>query len=274
MVFRLPALFLTDVDGTLVTPKKLLTERAIQAVQALRKKGIAFSFVSSRPPMGMKQIALSLDIQCPYAAFNGGAVILPDFKIWKTRPLSPDVVKKAVETIFQNGLDDTWIYTENNWYIHKPELPRVQVEQSTVRFAPLAIENHEAHFTNVLKIVGIGEDYKKVARCETELQKSLSGLASAARSQPYYVDVTNPQANKGTVLEDLCAYLKISPSQAITIGDMPSDILMFKKGGFSIAMGNASEEVKRSANIVTASNSEEGFAKAVEYVLSKIQSAA
>lgn len=271
MTFRQPALFLADVDGTLVTPNKLLTQRAIQAVQALHKNGIAFSFVSGRPPQGMKQLAKSLDLHIPYAAFNGGAIIKPDFEILKTRSLSPDVVKKTVDLIFQNGLDDAWIYTENNWYIHRPELPRVRVEQSTVQFSPTVTQIHDNIFTNVLKVVGLSEDYPRVARCETELQHSLSGLASAARSQPYYVDVTNPQANKGTVLEDLCAYLKISPSQAITIGDMPSDVLMFKKSGFSIAMGNASEEVKRTADIVTESNIEEGFAKAVEHVLSKIK---
>jgi len=274
MILQQPALLLADVDGTLVTPEKLLTERAIQAIHALHKSGIAFSFVSGRPPLGMKQLALSIRVQFPYAAFNGGALIMPNLEIWKTRPLSPDVVKKAVDLILQNGLDDAWIYTENNWYIHRPELPRVRVEQSTVQFAPIVIQSHENRSTNVLKVVGLSEDYSHVARCETDLQHSLSGIASAARSQPYYVDVTNPQANKGTVLEDLCTYLKISPSQAITIGDMPSDVLMFKKSGLSIAMGNASDEVKSSADMVTQSNAEEGFAKAVEHVLSKIKWAA
>ncbi len=273
MTLQQPALLLADVDGTLVTPEKLLTERTIQAIQALHKNGIAFSFVSGRPPLGMKHLAVFIRIQFPYAAFNGGAIIRPDFEILKTRPLSPDVVKKAVDLILQNGLDDAWIYTENNWYIHRPELPRVRTEQSTVQFAPLVTQSHENSFTNVLKVVGLSEDYSQVARCETDLQHSLSGLASATRSQPYYVDVTSPQANKGTVLEDLCVYLKIAPSQTITIGDMPSDVLMFKKSGFSIAMGNASEEVKHTADMVTESNTEEGFAKAVEHVLSKIKRA-
>jgi hydroxymethylpyrimidine pyrophosphatase-like HAD family hydrolase len=49
-----------------------------------------------------------------------------------------------------------------------------------------------------------------------------------------------------------------------TLGDQPNDVLMFRRSGLSIAMGNASEEVKQQATYVTASNEEEGFAKAVE----------
>ena len=58
------------------------------------------------------------------------------------------------------------------------------------------------------------------------------------------------------------------PEEAIaTIGDQPNDVLMFKRSGFSIAMGNASEDVKRQASAVTDSNEDEGFAKAVERYL-------
>jgi hydroxymethylpyrimidine pyrophosphatase-like HAD family hydrolase len=75
--------------------------------------------------------------------------------------------------------------------------------------------------------------------------------------------VTNPQANKGTVVATLSKLLNIPPAQIATMGDMPNDVLMFRKSGFSIAMGNASDEVKAQASAVTDSNDDEGFAKAV-----------
>ena len=77
------------------------------------------------------------------------------------------------------------------------------------------------------------------------------------------LDVTHPQANKGTVVETLSRLLNIPPAQIATMGDMPNDVLMFRKSGFSIAMGNASDEVKAQASAVTDSNENEGFAKAV-----------
>jgi transaldolase len=76
--------------------------------------------------------------------------------------------------------------------------------------------------------------------------------------------VTHPAANKGVVIERLSRYLKIPMAQIAVLGDQPNDVLMFRKSGFSIAMGNASDEVKRQANAVTTSFAEEGFANAIE----------
>ena len=62
----------------------------------------------------------------------------------------------------------------------------------------------------------------------------------------------------------LSQVLSIPTEQVASIGDMPNDVLMFKKSGISMAMGNASPEVQRQAQFVTTSNEEEGFAKAME----------
>ena len=94
-----------------------------------------------------------------------------------------------------------------------------------------------------------------------------SDRATAARSQPYYLDVTNPKANKGEVVGMFSKLCNIPPALIATIGDMPNDVLMFTKSGVSIAMGNASPEVQKSATFVTASNEDDGFAKAMERLL-------
>jgi hydroxymethylpyrimidine pyrophosphatase-like HAD family hydrolase len=116
---------------------------------------------------------------------------------------------------------------------------------------------------DTVKIVGVSDDLDRVAACEKMAQEKLGQRASAARSQPYYLDVTHPQANKGAVVLTLSKLLNIPTEQIATIGDMPNDVLMFRKSGFSIAMGNASDEVKSQATAVTDSNQNEGFAKAV-----------
>lgn len=92
---------------------------------------------------------------------------------------------------------------------------------------------------------------------------------SAARSQPYYLDVTHPQTNKGEVVLTMSKLLNIPTGEIATIGDMPNDVLMFERSGMSIAMGNASREVQASATNVSSTNEEEGFANAIErFVLS------
>ena len=87
---------------------------------------------------------------------------------------------------------------------------------------------------------------------------------TASRSQPYYLDVTHPQANKGGVVKFLSAAYDIPGEQIATIGDMPNDVLMFALSGLSIAMGNADMGVQRAARRVTTTNADEGFANAVE----------
>jgi hydroxymethylpyrimidine pyrophosphatase-like HAD family hydrolase len=91
------------------------------------------------------------------------------------------------------------------------------------------------------------------------VQEQFGIHVSASRSQPH-----NPRANKGAVLERLSQYYKIPQQQIATIGDGANDVLMFKPSGLSIAMGDASGDVKREATHVTTSDEDDGFAKAVE----------
>jgi hydroxymethylpyrimidine pyrophosphatase-like HAD family hydrolase len=103
-----------------------------------------------------------------------------------------------------------------------------------------------------------------VQRCEADAQSAFGQHATANRSQPYYLDVTNKNANKGAVVEYLSTHLGVPATEIASIGDQPNDVLMFKRSGFSIAMGNASDEVKGQAAAVTDSYNDEGFAKAME----------
>jgi hydroxymethylpyrimidine pyrophosphatase-like HAD family hydrolase len=110
----------------------------------------------------------------------------------------------------------------------------------------------------------VSDDLDAVAAAADAAREEFGDHVSAARSQPYYLDVTHPEANKGDVVAFLSRKYSIDESQIATIGDMPNDVLMFARSGLSIAMGNASEEVQRAARRVTTANSEEGFANAVE----------
>jgi hydroxymethylpyrimidine pyrophosphatase-like HAD family hydrolase len=128
------------------------------------------------------------------------------------------------------------------------------------------------HLEQVAKIVGVSDDLDKVQRCEVQAQAEFGQRATANRSQPYYLDVTNKNANKGAVVEYLAQHVGVPAEEIATIGDQPNDVLMFKRSGFSIAMGNASDEVKAQAAAVTASYNDEGFAKAMEtFILGSVR---
>jgi Cof subfamily protein (haloacid dehalogenase superfamily) len=257
------SLVLADVDGTLVTEDKVLTPRAGAAVKALQAAGIAFAITSGRPPRGMAMLIDPLGLRTPVAAFNGGVFVTPEMSVIAERVLPADVAKRAVETISRNRMD-VWIYSGRDWLVRDPQAPHVDREQWTVKFAPTVVEDFAAALASAVKIVGVSDDHDLVARCEQEVQNALGTAASAARSQPYYLDVTHPDANKGAVVAMLSRLLSIPSREIATIGDMPNDVLMFQRSGLSIAMGNASPQVQAQADLVTAANSEEGFARAVE----------
>jgi Cof subfamily protein (haloacid dehalogenase superfamily) len=256
-------LLLADVDGTLVTQDKVLTEVAKAAVRELYAAGIALAITSGRPPRGMSMLIEPLALKGAIAGFNGGVFVNPDLSVIESHTLDPATAKEALTLILGQGLD-AWIYTAEEWLIRNQDAPHVARETWTVKFdAKIVASFTDAHLAHAVKIVGISDDLALVAACEKAAQNTLGRKASAARSQPYYLDVTHPQANKGTVVETLSKLMNIPPEQIATIGDMPNDVLMFRKSGFSIAMGNSSDEVKARASAVTDSNEDEGFATAV-----------
>jgi Cof subfamily protein (haloacid dehalogenase superfamily) len=258
------SLVLSDVDGTLVTEEKVLTERAIRAVKELQDAGVRFAITSGRPPLGMAMLLETLKLETPVAGFNGGLFVKPDFSIMAQKTVPDGVARQALDLIREHGLD-AWVYRGNDWLITRLHAPHVAREAWTVKFQPRVVKDFDDEMMrDVAKIVGVSDDHERVKRCEADAQSAFGERATANRSQPYYLDITNKDANKGAVVDYLSKHMDVPVSEIATIGDQPNDVLMFKRSGFSIAMGNASDEVKQQARAVTDSYNDEGFAKAME----------
>jgi Cof subfamily protein (haloacid dehalogenase superfamily) len=246
----------------------------------MRRAGIQFAVTSGRPPRGMEMLIAPLELTTPIAAFNGGMFVKPDLTVIEQRVLQADLIEPALETM-RKYLLDTWIYRGTEWFVHDRHGPHVDREEWTVKFPPTVVSNFTGLTNDVAKLVGVSDDLEAVCECETAVREQFAAkvhtrqtnpqretLVSAARSQPYYLDVTHPDANKGYVVTRLSEMLDIPIAEIATIGDMPNDIAMFKNSGISVAMGQASEDVKSAATYTTSSSEEEGFAQAVEhYVL-------
>jgi Cof subfamily protein (haloacid dehalogenase superfamily) len=258
------SLLLADVDGTLVTQQKILTEETRAAVAALRQAGIRFAITSGRPPRGMAMLIDPLGIDTPLAGFNGGVFVNPDLSVIAERRIPQAVSRATLAALPKYGLD-AWLYTGTEWLVTRADGPHVEHESWTVKFDAVFVDSFtDAHLKDAAKIVGVSDDFDAVARCEAALQQQLGANASATRSQPYYLDITHADANKGGVVKELSRRLGVPTDEIATIGDMPNDVLMFRVSGFSIAMGNASEEVQTQASAVTLSNDENGLAAAIQ----------
>lgn len=256
-------LLLADVDGTLVTGAKVLTDRSIAAVRKLTDAGIVFALVSGRPPRGMAMLVEPLQLTTPIAAFNGGLIVDTDMHILSQHVLPGDMVR-PIGSLLRSFSLDVWLYRGADWYVQDPTGPHVAKESATVAFGPTVVDDYSELIDDVSKIVGVSDAAAAVSTAGEAARERFGHAVSAACSQPYYLDVTHPEANKGYVARWLAKRYDIPATQTATIGDMANDVLMFAHCGLSIAMGNASPEVKRAARRVTTSNEAEGFANAVE----------
>ncbi|HEY2550671.1 MAG TPA: Cof-type HAD-IIB family hydrolase [Streptosporangiaceae bacterium] len=261
-------MLLADVDGTLVTSAKALTDRAVRAVRQLGEAGILFAITSGRPPRGMSMLVEPLRLSTPIAAFNGGLFVRDDMSVISQKTIPADVVTPAIALLEKAGLD-VWLYRGADWYVRDKEAPHVARESATVQFPPTLADSYDGMTEDIAKIVGVSDDRAAMDAATSAAIDAFGDHVSAAQSQPYYLDLTHPQANKGSVVDYLSGQYQIPHEQIATIGDMPNDVLMFARSGLSIAMGNASAQVQRAARRVTTSNDEEGFATAVDrFILS------
>jgi Cof subfamily protein (haloacid dehalogenase superfamily) len=217
----------------------------------------------------MQMLIEPLALTTPISAFNGGIVVEADMTVLEQKVIPRELAPTIIAALESSGLD-VWIYRGADWYVRDPHAPHVARESSTVEFEPTVVAGFEGITDDVAKLVGVSDDLDHMAAVAKATHEQFGDHVSAALSQPYYLDVTHPRANKGEVVKFLSARYRIAEEQIATIGDMPNDVLMFARSGLSIAMGQSDREVKRAARRVTGSNEEDGFAEAVERFILRV----
>lgn len=256
-------LVVADVDGTLLTPEKAVSQRSLAAIRRLREAGIAFTLASSRPPRGLGMLVEELGLVSPLAAYNGGMLVGPDLGLIEATPIPGDVALSVIEALGRLKLD-IWLYRGSEWLVRDPEAPHVGREQGTVRFSPSVVRTFDGLHEGIVKIVGVCDDSGYAVAAQAELRERFTGRVVVGCSQPYYLDVTQAAANKGSALKRLSTLLGVPTGRIAAIGDTMTDVPMFAACGLGIAMGNADLAVRDAAKKVCASNAQEGFADAME----------
>jgi len=260
------ALIVSDVDGTLLTHDKVLTERAKDAVQRVHQAGVGFTITSSRPTIGMSFLLEPLAITLPVGAFNGSSIVDAKMNPIEQHLIPPSTAQRSLDVLNEFGVD-IWMFTNDKWLARNGDGDYIPLEIRAIRANPTIVGDFAPFLSSACKIVGSSSNPELLQRCEAAMQAAVGTQATAVRSQTYYLDVTPPGCDKGTFVHTMAKRLGISTNAVATIGDMQNDLAMFRNSGVSIAMGNASEDVKRQATRVTASNDNEGFAAAIDMIL-------
>ena len=256
-------LVVSDVDGTMVTHDKVLTPSTIAAAHRLQAAGIHLALVSSRPPRGMAFLTMDLGLTGPLGGFNGATILAPDGAVIEERFVPEQAVRTSLDLFAERGVSP-WLFADNQWLIKDYAGDYVARERMTVRFEPTVVDDFGPYLARCGKVVGASTQFALLAEVEHDLQRRLGATANAHRSQTYYLDVTNPAADKGTAVQALARWYGLDLADVCVLGDQHNDVPMFRVAGHSIAMGNAPAEVAAEARLLTGTNEEDGWAAAVD----------
>lgn len=261
-------LLVLDVDGTLLNETKEVTKRTLAALRKVQQTGVRIVLASGRPTNGLKPLikALELDIYGGFIlSYNGCQIInAKNGEILFERCINPEMIpyleRKAIRNDFAifTYLEDT-IITNDSQNIHVQEEANLNslkiIEKkdfsSAIDFSPY-------------KCMLVSDDEEELIGLEEHWKKRLDGTLDTFRSEPYFLEVVPPGIDKANTLGFLIEMLGIESDEIIAIGDGVCDVTMIQLAGLGIAMSNAQESVKRCADMVTASNEDEGVAIAIE----------
>lgn len=207
----------------------------------------------------------------PFIAFQGALVgqFAPEdeLKILHQTRLAVDVARTVVRSAMAAGSTVNW-YDAQDWFYSRWDRYG-EWESRATGVTPAGqigfdqLENPDALGPHKLMIPPSLEDPELVPMIAASLPEGAVGHLSGE----HYLEITAPEADKSHALVALCADYDIPLAQAAAVGDGPNDVGMFDVAGTSVAMQNASDAVKARAKWVTASNNDDGLAKAIHRML-------
>ena len=263
-------LVVSDVDGTLVRKDKSLSPGVIAAVGRLREAGMPFTLISARPVSGVMPLVAPLGIDIPLAAVNGGIIFRPDGTVLSACHVDRAVIVGVLEIVGDAPVD-CWVFADGRWYATSDQGVHVEHERIASAQEPVIRDDFADFYDRVDKLTIVSDDAPLLKNLADKAQAKFGTVATIGQSQTYYLDVTGITANKGDGVAALAKMLGVDLADVAVFGDMDNDVAMFDRAGFSVAMGQAPDAVKASADAVSTSNEQDGVAHAIDaFILPKV----
>lgn len=260
-----------DLDGTLLDSRKKVSPGAKEALYRARREGIHIALLSGRMPHAIRIVEEQIGFSCIEGSMAGTYITMNGRCICDDT-MPPYRMTEILERLADKYQVPLWAYKGNNWYVSREdaytrrECGLINFQSQTVDFYKLR-QRFEQEKTGPNKLL-IGTDAQTVDKIREELEDPQYAMLDFARSDAEYLEILPKGANKGRALLTICDKLRIDPERTLAIGDQELDIEMLETAGFGVAMGNATEKIKKIADAVTDTNEEDGVAKAIRrYVL-------
>lgn len=252
----------SDIDGTLLTNDHRVTERIRDKITALSEAGVPFVLVSARPPKGIWPIQRMIGIEAPIVAYGGGLILDYDKTVLHSQGMDMEAAIGISQYVQAHTPDICCnIYAGERWIVEDHANEWVRREIEVIGFEPERgnLEGVRAEGIEIHKLLLMGEP-AQIAALNQELGERYPEL-TISRSAPFYLEVMDGAATKGSALRALCEKKGIGAQEAIAFGDSQNDMSMLQAAGLGVAMENAPQEVKNQADMVTLDNEHEGLLK-------------
>jgi hypothetical protein len=261
-----------DIDGTLLTPQKSVSQRTLTAIQAAQEAGIIVTLATARRYENSKQFADMLGITIPIITCDGALIIEhPTGKTLHTRLFEAEIAQRVVNILIEHKLQPV---------IHHLDGDKEETWSGPAAFDNLGLEGYFQEFPKVRRmshhtLCNGQPDHIRVVSFATEeaierVRPAIAQLPCAwttiKRGNYGTAEIVTMQAgcSKASGVTMLARHLNIPMEQVMALGDNNNDVQMLAAAGWGVAMGQAPEHVKAIANAVTSSNQDDGVAVAIE----------
>jgi len=259
-----------DMDETLLSPDKTVSEGNLEALRKLRELDIGFSIATGRSPFLTGKYIDMLSLSLPVIACNGGMLISTDWKdvIWEN-PIEKTLLNSLFLYLLKEGADfvaytsDMVYYAENSVRVMTfVNYNRTVPARRQVPLTKFSYGDLEKPLRDIVKILFYSPSPEQEA-----FIRGIPGLEVVSSGESF-LDIMQDGSTKGNAVRALGKYLGIPVENIAVFGDNENDLSMFACGALSIAMGNSRDEIKEKARYVTGTNKESGVAQGIyKYVL-------
>ena len=256
-----------DIDGTLVNSQKVITPKTLKTLLNLQKLGKKVALASGRPVQGILDHARTLrlnDFGGYILAYNGGAVIdAHSNEVIYSKYFPNEIIPEICEEL--KNTDVTINTYENDKIIEGNALNKYSdIEAKIVGMDVKFVNNFAEYVTfDVNKLLLAGEP-AEILRLEKLFSERYKGVIGVFRSEEFFLELVPLGIDKAKSIDVLLNKINLTSKQCIACGDGYNDITMIQYAGLGVAMGNAVDEVKSAADIITVTNDQDGVAKIVE----------
>lgn len=229
-----------DMNGTLLDSQKRISAANRQAVKDCVSQGITIVLSTGRPFRFAETYADSLGLDSYYVTANGGEIFNPQKEIIAQHLIDPDEIKWLAD-LSESVESDYWILSTDDFYVNS--LPD---DHESMRWLKFGFKPGSVDETNkVRKLLEGNEAFEVSNTLLTNIEINPAGI------------------NKAYGIKMVCRQLGIQMDEVMAIGDALNDLMLIREAGVGVAMGNAQDPVKLAANKVTATNDQDGVAKAL-----------